>query len=314
MKPLVSIIINNYNYAAFLPEAIGSALAQTYSPIEVLVVDDGSTDRSRGIIAEYGDKLVPVMKNNGGQASAFNAGVARSRGSIICFLDSDDYFAPDKVERIVAVFEQPEFLSKPMMVHHPLSIVGDTAGILAGRMIGRRHSSPLNLYEFARRYRFVHYRAGPTTGLSFNRILADCLFPIPEDGVRTSADDFIVKGASLVGELYSLDVSLGCYRIHGHNAWFAGARRKPPAFHATLDRYLNRILVETGRAPVMSFADSMEYWTDLALQRRWLALIGHIAKLGIMQHDLLTARFAFNALRLAISGPSKAGWSDGELI
>ena len=115
LPPLASIVINNYNYAAFLPAAIDSALAQTYAPLEIVVVDDGSSDQSRRIMAGYGDKIVPVLKSNGGQASTFNAGVAQSRGEIICLLDSDDCFAPDKVARIVAAFEKLDFRADAMI-------------------------------------------------------------------------------------------------------------------------------------------------------------------------------------------------------
>src|SRR4051812_4883990 len=85
-SPLVSIIIDNYNYARYLPDAIDSALGQTYRPIEVIVVDDGSSDGSREIIIAYGDRLLPVFKANGGQASAFNAGLASCQGEIVIFL------------------------------------------------------------------------------------------------------------------------------------------------------------------------------------------------------------------------------------
>ena len=88
----VTILINNYNYARFLPAAIDSALSQTYHPLEVVVVDDGSTDESLDIIRDYGDRVRPVFKSNGGQASAFNAGFAASRGEVICLLDADDFF------------------------------------------------------------------------------------------------------------------------------------------------------------------------------------------------------------------------------
>src|SRR3954451_20463787 len=98
VRPLVSIVIDNYNYARFLPEAIESALAQTYPDTEVIVVDDGSTDDSREIIASYGSRVRPVLKTNGGQASAFNAGFAASRGDVVLFLDSDDTLFPEAVE------------------------------------------------------------------------------------------------------------------------------------------------------------------------------------------------------------------------
>ncbi|HLL41796.1 MAG TPA: glycosyltransferase family 2 protein, partial [Segetibacter sp.] len=82
-KLLASIIIDNYNYGHFIREAINSALQQSYQNIEVIVVDDGSTDNSREIIRSYGEKIIPVLKNNGGQASAFNAGYYKSTGDVI---------------------------------------------------------------------------------------------------------------------------------------------------------------------------------------------------------------------------------------
>ncbi len=77
-KLRASIIVNNYNYGRFLQESIDSALSQTYSNVEVIVVDDGSADNSRVIIECYGDRIIPVLKKNGGQASAFNTGLAES--------------------------------------------------------------------------------------------------------------------------------------------------------------------------------------------------------------------------------------------
>src|ERR1700719_288784 len=89
-RALVSIIIPNYNYARYLRIAIDSALAQTYAPVEVIVVDDGSTDNSREVIESYGDRITPIIKTNGGHGSALNAGYAASRGEIVIFLDADD--------------------------------------------------------------------------------------------------------------------------------------------------------------------------------------------------------------------------------
>src|SRR5437879_7689558 len=103
-RDLASIIINNDNYDVFLREAVDSALNQTYLNTEVIVVDDGSTDRSREIIASYGDQIIPVLKGNGGQASAFNAGFAASRGEVVFFLDSDDILLPTAVKNATKLF------------------------------------------------------------------------------------------------------------------------------------------------------------------------------------------------------------------
>jgi glycosyltransferase involved in cell wall biosynthesis len=105
LKPLVSIIINNYNYESYLPDAINSALNQTYAHTEVIVVDDGSTDSSHEIIQSYGNKIVSIIKENGGQSSAINAGFSASSGEIICLLDADDLFLPEKVSYVVDFFQ-----------------------------------------------------------------------------------------------------------------------------------------------------------------------------------------------------------------
>jgi len=86
----VSVLINNYNYREYLAQAIHSAIAQDYQPIEIIAVDDGSTDDSRSIISRYGAKIGAIFQSNSGQASAFNTGVSAARGDIFCFLDVDD--------------------------------------------------------------------------------------------------------------------------------------------------------------------------------------------------------------------------------
>src|SRR5687768_5034795 len=92
--PLVSVVINNYNYGRYLGPAIDSALQQSYPCVEVIVVDDGSTDHSRAVIAGYGHRIIPIYKANGGQASALNAGYEESQGEIVIFLDADDLLGP----------------------------------------------------------------------------------------------------------------------------------------------------------------------------------------------------------------------------
>jgi len=122
-RPLASILINNYNYGRFLDEAINSALSQNYPRKEIIVVDDGSTVNSREIISRYGDRIIPIIKENGGQASAVNAGVARCHGDILCFLDSTIFSGlihPDKLERVAAAFYRQGMNSRPILVCTPL--------------------------------------------------------------------------------------------------------------------------------------------------------------------------------------------------
>jgi glycosyltransferase involved in cell wall biosynthesis len=97
-KPLVSVIIPCYKQAEYLPAAIDSALAQTYSPIEVIVVNDGSPDDTEKVCLGYGDKIVYVSRANGGLSAARNTGVGRARGRCVKFLDSDDYLHPEQIE------------------------------------------------------------------------------------------------------------------------------------------------------------------------------------------------------------------------
>lgn len=128
---LVSIIINNYNYDYFLREAIDSALNQTYSNIEVLVVDDGSTDNSREIIASYENRIIPILKENGGQASCLNEGFMICKGEIILFLDSDDSFCRDKVEKIVDLFAQV-IPHDPYVILHNMHEIVDKQNLPTG--------------------------------------------------------------------------------------------------------------------------------------------------------------------------------------
>jgi len=101
---LVSIIIPNYNYARYLRDAIDSALAQTYRPVEVIVVDDGSTDGSRSVIQAYGNTIHSIFQKNKGLPSARNAGIARASGEFFVFLDSDDSLLPDAVMKLYEGF------------------------------------------------------------------------------------------------------------------------------------------------------------------------------------------------------------------
>jgi glycosyltransferase involved in cell wall biosynthesis len=285
--PLVSIVINNYNYESFLQVAIDSALKQTYLNIEVIVVDDGSTDHSREIIASYGDRIVPVTKENGGQASSLNAGVQASSGDILCFLDADDIFYPQKVEVIIErllqvgqqnqdvllnnfleTIDQNEAPIKVDVVNEILSDPGEWRFLseLRGKPLffdGQLNqvSTPEQVYRFASNYRFVPYLGVQTSGITMTKSLANKVFPLPDEGIRVSADVFLVKAASLYGMVYSTSDVLTKYRIHGSNNWYGRKGKKEfkeiKYFFSELNNFLNLKLVSLGKKPVFSYLDSM---------------------------------------------------------
>jgi glycosyltransferase involved in cell wall biosynthesis len=103
---LVSVIIPAYNAAGWVNRAIDSALAQTYTRREILVVNDGSTDTTADVLAEYGDAIQVLTQPNGGLSSARNRGIQEARGEFLAFLDADDYWLPEKLDRQVACLQQ----------------------------------------------------------------------------------------------------------------------------------------------------------------------------------------------------------------
>jgi len=106
--PLVSIIIPCYNGERFIRDAIDSALGQTYAPVEVIVIDDGSTDRSLEIISSFGDRVRWETGPNYGGAAARNRGLALASGDLVQFLDADDLLHADKLTRQVGYMREEQ--------------------------------------------------------------------------------------------------------------------------------------------------------------------------------------------------------------
>lgn len=215
--PLVSILVSNYNYAGFIGQAIQSALQQTYSMIELVICDDGSTDDSVRIIEDYArndSRLRFIHKANGGQASGFNAAFAASRGDIIALLDSDDLFLPNKVEQIVADFQ--EHPAAGFGLHRVIRMTADLRPQGVWPM-----SDPLPSGWYGSRL----LRNGgilpftpPTSGLSLRRDVADRLFPLPlEHPLRDCPDQVITRLAPFLTNVTRKDEALASYRLHGGN-------------------------------------------------------------------------------------------------
>jgi glycosyltransferase involved in cell wall biosynthesis len=239
-KPMVSIVIDNFNYARYLSDAIDSALGQTYDTKEVIVVDDGSTDESRQIISSYGARLIPVLKENGGQLSALNAGFAASRGDVVCLLDADDVFLPKKVSVIVKTWQENRQAS---VIYHQLQGI-DSEGNKLWK--GKPWPQPFCQGDIREKVeRSGGWWLWPnTSGLCFPRSFLERVLPGPAEGFRYCADTYLASIAPFLGPVVGIPWPLTSYRLHGRN-WvmqFAQAHRS-----------------EEGRSMARSYAD----WFDI---------------------------------------------------
>ena len=220
-SPSIDVIVDNHDYGRYLRAAIESALAQTYASVSVIVVDDGSTDDSRSVIASFGDRIVPVLKDNGGQASAFNAGLARSHADVVLFLDADDILTPQAAERIAAAFRGQPQLAK---VHFRLAVVDED-----GRRTGEIKPSPHiplphgDLEAATLRFPFDLARPA-TSGNAFASWALRALAPIEDCDGRIGADWHVVHLAALLGPVEAIDDTLALYRVHGANLYESASR------------------------------------------------------------------------------------------
>ncbi|HMU32514.1 MAG TPA: glycosyltransferase [Pyrinomonadaceae bacterium] len=204
----VSVIIPNYNYSKYVCEAVESALGQTYQNKEVIVVDDGSTDSSVELLAKYGDKIRLIAQKNAGVCAARNNGVAASTGELIAFLDADDVWMPEKLEKQVA-----QFLADPNVVlsHVGMEDIDANDTVLATHLDGMsgKVSSHMLLFEEA-------VILGACSGAVVRRKPFETLGGF-DKRMSTAADwDFCFR-ISRLGSIAFVPEPLLKYRFHGSN-------------------------------------------------------------------------------------------------
>jgi Glycosyl transferase family 2 len=212
----VDILINNYNYGRFLAAAIDSALAQTHPNVNVIVVDDGSTDASLEIIRAYDGIAEIVLKANGGQASAFNSGFARSAGDVVMFLDADDMLKPTAAALVATAFARDAAVTK---VQYRMEVV-DEHGRRTGVVKPARH---LHLPQGdVRRAELTFPFDLVWLATSANAFSADALrrlMPVPEWEFAECPDWYLVHLTPLLGRVVSLYDVAAYYRVHGRNRY-----------------------------------------------------------------------------------------------
>jgi glycosyltransferase involved in cell wall biosynthesis len=224
----ITVIINNYNYGNFLSESIESVLHQTLEADEVIVVDDGSTDNSRDIIKGFGDQILPLFKENGGQASALNFGYAAAESDWILFLDADDWLLPHALEVLRQSID-----AEHTKIHFPLekrSGSGKNLGLLPRNVTSLFEGRPVAYGSLRKPFGLV-----PTSGNMFSRKFLDRIMPIPEEKYKICADTYLLY-SNLEGQLIKrVRDPLAVYRLHGKNAY-----HKTTQFSLDRDRILRQ--------------------------------------------------------------------------
>jgi glycosyltransferase involved in cell wall biosynthesis len=213
----VSIVITNHNYEAFLANALTSALEQRGPELEVIVVDDGSTDSSREIIARFAEGVKARLQEQQGQTAALNSGFAASTGDVVMFLDADDELLPGTAAAVAAAFAAHPAAGR---VVFRLEVV-DADGAPTGALVpplgvtlahGDVRSAMLSFPD--------DLAWPPMSGNAFASWLLQRVLPLPVSEDRTGADQPLHALTPLLAPVVALDHAGGRYRLHGRNSHF----------------------------------------------------------------------------------------------
>ena len=220
VAPSVTVLVSSYNYKDHVVGAVSSALSQTYAPLEVVVVDDGSSDGSWEVLqTTFGNHAAVrlVRQDNAGQMAAWITGLAQARGDVVALLDSDDEWRPQYLERIVAVYRA---LPSVDYVYCNMEKFGTRSGLMLTK--GRhRRDRDLGLSRllgaFVNRWQGV-----ATSGNTLRRELLERILQLPPALAaqwRTRPDDCLFYGSDILGaHKYYLAEPLARHREHDNNA------------------------------------------------------------------------------------------------
>jgi glycosyltransferase involved in cell wall biosynthesis len=209
-RPYFSAVLDNYNYGRFIGQAIDSVLAQDFpqKEIEIVVVDDGSTDDSVAVVERYKDRVKLIRQANSGQAACMNTGLMASTGQVACLLDSDDYWHPAKLTRVADALKDP---SIGVVQHYQREVDRE------GRELP--HALPTWKPVFTLKDLLTErFDYGATSSLALRREVLDKILPMPRD-LFYFTDVYLVDYGLLHTNMRNLAEVLGYHRLHGANNW-----------------------------------------------------------------------------------------------
>lgn len=267
--PVFSILIATFNQAKYLRETLDSVRRQTFTDWELVVVDDGSTDDTPRVIADWLESVdegmrarVQVLRQeNAGQSAAFEAGFELCRGRYIALLDSDDRWLPERLSEVARAADKHPDVG---MLFHPMWVI-DSNGQRTGDVRPRRVTFSTGDVRAKVRRSGMHLVTSFTSGIVIRRDVFRSVLPMPTRRFRSAADAYLTLAASLTAPIHAIPERLGEYRIHQDS------------------NYIRRILSPEGLQ------------RQLDIQR---AISTHLGLDGVMHRNSYYARNAFAAARL----------------
>ncbi len=211
-----SIIINNFNYSNYIIECIDSVLYQTYNNVEIILIDDGSTDDSINLIQNYKEEIIIVSKKNAGQLSTFNKAKEYISGDIVFFLDADDIYKNNYISEIMQCYDRNQSVDFIFSALERMFPNGDT------KVIQKFQKDMIVGFSIVSTYYGKEWLGSATSCISMRRKLFDKILPIPfEEDWITRADDCLVWGSSILGaNKYFFSKPLVKYRVHNYNNFY----------------------------------------------------------------------------------------------
>ncbi len=207
--PLVSVVIPLYNQASFLPASLRSVQTQTYTHLEIILVNDGSTDETPSLclsFAKQDQRIRYLSQPNQGPSAARNTGIAASKGHYICLLDGDDLMDPERVVKQLAVFESDPTVD---IVYTALRLID-----LENNPIGEMHGQEIPPENFLAQLLFRNVIPGPSTIMAKR----NCLAHNPYNEAFVHAEDYeLMTRLAHHYRFKYLDIPLTSYRRHGQN-------------------------------------------------------------------------------------------------
>jgi glycosyltransferase involved in cell wall biosynthesis len=212
-KPYVTALIDTYNHQLFIEEAIDSVLQQDFpeSETEILVVDDGSTDNTPEVVRKFAPRVRLLRKINGGQASAFNAGIPEARGEIVAFLDGDDWWAPGKLTAVAKAFAADADIG--LVGHGVTEVYPD--GRQRTEVLREVCRFRITSIEEAKKFRMSRGFLG-TSRMAYRRETLRRIGCVPE-ALKFEADEYLFTLAGLAADVMILRESFTFYRLHDKN-------------------------------------------------------------------------------------------------